>query len=256
MTRQEVTGNYIINMERERVRRGYTQPQMAKHMGISTSGYKKIVAGETSKIDLYAAYQLYKFTGKFIFELCGEESADLELFQSLRSLSPSQKAFVSDIIRFEQNFQEKETDTGDYISVLVPTGSMEDGMIWDSANVIKVSASSYRRKFGRELHCGVLITSCNLQPVYQEGDILLVSKRPPREGDTIILVNREDGRAYLRKFRGGSPARLIPVNEYGMTFEVDWYDAAEMDKWIKFGCVLTKMRVPGKGYNGESGGEE
>ena len=27
MTRQEVTGNYIINMERERVRRGYTQPQ-------------------------------------------------------------------------------------------------------------------------------------------------------------------------------------------------------------------------------------
>lgn len=73
MTRQEVTGNYIINMERERVRRGYTQPQMAKHMGISTSGYKKIVAGETSKIDLYAAYQLYKFTGKFIFELCGEK---------------------------------------------------------------------------------------------------------------------------------------------------------------------------------------
>lgn len=142
MTRQEVTGNYIINMERERVRRGYTQPQMAKHMGISTSGYKKIVAGETSKIDLYAAYQLYKFTGKFIFELCGEESADLELFQSLRSLSPSQKAFVSDIIRFEQNFQEKEMDSGEYISVLVPSGSLEDGMIWDSANVIKVRASS------------------------------------------------------------------------------------------------------------------
>lgn len=251
MTRQEVTGNYIINMERERVRRGYTQPQMAKHMGISTSGYKKIVAGETSKIDLYATYQLYKFTGKFIFELCGEESADLELFQSLRSLSPSQKAFVSDIIRFEQNFQEKEMDSGEYISVLVPSGSLEDGMIWDSANVIKVRASSYLQKFGRDLHCGVLITSRNLQPVYQEGDILLLNKRPPREGDTVILVNREDGRAYLRKFRSGNPARLVPVNEYGMTFEVDWDNAAEMDKWIIFGCVLTKMRVTGIGQNGD-----
>lgn len=242
MTRQEVTSNYIINMERERVNWGYTQPQMAKRMGISTSGYKKIVAGETSKIDLYAAYQLYKFTGKFIFELCGEQSADLDLFQSLRSLTSSQKAFVSDIIQFERNFQEKGTDTEEYISVLVPTGSLEDGMIWDSANVTKVNAAPYIHKFGSDLHCGVMVTSHNLQPVYHDGDILLISKRPPREGDTVIFVNRENERAYLRKFRHGSPARLEPLNEYGETFEIDCDNANEMDKWIKFGCVLTKMR--------------
>lgn len=242
MTRQEVTSNYIINMERERVNWGYTQPQMAKRMGISTSGYKKIVAGETSKIDLYAAYQLYKFTGKFIFELCGEQNADLDLFQSLRSLTSSQKAFVSDIIQFERNFQEKGMDTEEYISVIVPTGSLEDGMIWDSANVTKVNAAPYIHKFGQDLHCGVMVTSHNLQPIYHDGDILLISKRPPREGDTVIFVNRENERAYLRKFRHGSPARLEPINEYGATIEVDFGNAAEMDKWIKFGCVLTKMR--------------
>ncbi len=244
MTRQEVTSNYIINLERERVSWGYTQPQMAKRMGISTSGYKKIVAGETNKIDLYAAYQLYKFTGKFIFELCGEQSTDLELFQSLRSLTPSQKAFVSDIIRFEQDFQEKAPSAEEYISVIVPTGSMEDGMVWDSANVIKVNAAPYLRKFGRSLHCGLKVTSHNLQPVYHNGDILLISKRPPREGDTVIFVNRENGCAYLRRFRHGSPARLEPVNEYGVTLEIDYDNADEMDKWIKFGCVLTKMRGP------------
>lgn len=242
MTRQEVTSNYIINMERERVNWGYTQPQMAKRMGISTSGYKKIVAGETSKIDLYAAYQLYKFTGKFIFELCGEQNADLDLFQSLRSLTSSQKAFVNDIIQFERNFQEKGMDTEEYISVIVPTGSLEDGMIWDSANVTKVNAAPYIHKFGQDLHCGVMVTSHNLQPIYHDGDILLISKRPPREGDTVIFVNRENERAYLRKFRHGSPARLEPINEYGATIEVDFGNAAEMDKWIKFGCVLTKMR--------------
>ncbi len=242
MTRQEVTSNYIINMERERVSWGYTQPQMAKRMGISTSGYKKIVAGETSKIDLYAAYQLYKFTGKFIFELCGEQSTDLELFQSLRSLTPSQKAFVGGIIQFERDFQENNTDTEEYISVIVPSSNMEDGMIWDSASVIKVNAASYIHKFGHSLHCGVKVTSHNLQPVYHDGDILLISKRPPREGDTVIFVNRENGCAYLRKFRHGSPARLEPINEYGVAFEIDCGNAAEMDKWIKFGCVLTKMR--------------
>lgn len=242
MTRQEMTSNYIINMERERVNWGYTQPQMAKRMGLSTSGYKKIVAGETSKIDLYAAYQLYKFTGKFIFELCGEQSTDLQLFQSLRDLTPSQKAFVSGVIEFERDFQEKTSNTEEYISVVVPTGSMEDGMIWDSANVIKVNAAPYLHKFGQDLHCGLMVTSYNLQPVYHEGDILLISKRPPREGDTAIFVNRENGCAYLRKFRHGSPARLEPINEYGVTFKVDCNNAADMDKWIKFGCVLTKMR--------------
>jgi len=215
---------------------------MAKRMGLSTSGYKKIVAGETNKIDLYAAYQLYKFTGKFIFELCGEQSADLELFKSLRSLTPLQKAFVSDIIQFERAFQEKETDAKEYISVIVPSGTLEDGMIWDSANVTKVNAAPYIHKFGQDLHCGVMVTSHNLQPVYHDGDILLISKRPPREGDTVIFVNRESGRAYLRKFRHGTPARLEPINEFGVTLEVDCGNAAEMDKWIRFGCVLTKMR--------------
>lgn len=244
MTRQEVVSNYIVNMERERVHCGFTQPQMAKRLGISTSGYKKIVAGETSKIDLYTAYQMYQYSGKFIFELCGEQSSDLKLFQSLRSLTPSQKAFVGDIIQFERDFQEKEPATEEYISVVVPTGSMEDGMIWDSANVIKVKATPYLKRFGRDLHCGVMVTSHYLQPVYHMGDILLISKRPPREGDTVIFVNKEDGRAYLRKFRHGDPARLEPINEYGITIEINCNDATEMDKWIKFGCVLTKMREP------------
>lgn len=242
LSRQEIADNFILNIERERVRCGYTQPQMAKRMGISTSGYKKIVGGETSKIDLYAAYQLYKFTGKFIFELCGEKSPELKLFQLLRELTPCQKAFVSDIIQFEQNFLQKETNAEEYISVVIPTGSLEDGMILDSANFTKVNAASYLRRFGQSLHCGIMVTSHHLQPVYHKGDILLVSKRPPREGDTVIFINRENGCAYLRKFRQGNPVRLEPLNEYGVVFEIDFNNAQEADKWIKFGCVLSKMR--------------
>lgn len=242
MTRQELASNFITSMERERVRRGYTQPQMAARLGLSASGYKKIIAGETSKIDLYTAYQVYKLSGKFIFELCGENSAELEAFQDYRSLTSSQKAFVNNIIQFERSFQEKNTAVEEYISVIVPSGVAEDGMIWDSANVIKVNASPYIHKFGRNLHCGILITSDHLQPVYQMGDILLVSRRPPRNGDTGIFINKEEGRAYLRRYRQTNTIRLEPVNEYGVVIELSSSDMSDEGKWLKLGCILTKMR--------------
>lgn len=242
MTRQEVGRNFITSMERERVRRGYTQPQMAERLGLSASGYKKIIAGETDKIDLYTAYQVSQLSGRFIFELCGENSAELEAFQGYRGLTSTQKAFVNDIIHFEQNFQEKNVDAEKYISVIVPTGVVEDGMIWDSANIIKVNAASYLRRFSRELHCGILITSDHLQPVYQMGDILLISKKPPRNGDTGIFINKEEGRAYLRRFRQTDTIRLEPVNEYGAVIELSSSDMSDEGKWIILGYVLTKMR--------------
>lgn len=242
MTRQEVTKNFITNMEMERVRCGYTQPQMAERLGLSASGYKKIIAGDTSKIDLYTAYQVSKLSGKFIFELCGESSAELETFKDYRRLTSSQRAFVNNIIQFEQDFQDNNTDAEEYISVIVPSGVVEDGMIWDSANVIKVNAAPYLKKFGRELHYGVMITSDHLQPVYQMGDILLISRKPPRSGDVALFINKEEGRAYLRKFRQTNTIRLDPVNEYGVTIELTSCDLSDEGKWLKMGYVLTKMR--------------
>lgn len=242
MTRQEVAKNFINSMEMERVRRGYTQPQMAEKLGVSASGYKKIIAGDTNKIDLYTAYQVSKLSGKFIFELCGEKSAELETFKDYRRLTSSQRAFVNDIIHFEQDFQDNNTDAEESISVIVPSGDVKDGMIWDSANVIKVNAAPYLKKFGRELHCGVMVNSDHLQPVYEMGDILLISKRPPRSGDVAIFINKEEGRAYLRKFRQTGIIRLDPINEYGVTIELNSSDFSDDGKWLKMGCVLTKMR--------------
>ena len=62
------------------------------------------------------------------------------------------------------------------------------------------------------------------------GDILLISRRPPRDGDTTIFLNTENGRAYLRRFIQQVPRILQPINE------------DEVKKWVKYGVVLTKMR--------------
>lgn len=245
MTRQEVITNFIDSLEQERTSLGLTQMQMAQKMKMSVSGYKKLIAGETSKVDLYVAYQTYQLTGKWFFELCRDNSSPiLQAACKMRRLTPSQVRFVTGIIDFEEAFRREISPekAEDYVSILTPTGNMEDGMIWDSANVEKLNVASYRKWFGSDLHCAVRITSNHLSPVYHMGDILLVSQTAPRDGDTGIFINKEDGRVYLRRYRQTNPCVLEPIIGYGRTFTIDSHDHKEMDKWIKFGHVLTKIR--------------
>ena len=88
-------------------------------------------------------------------------------------------------------------------------------MIWDSANVRKVNIAPYRKRYGSQINAGVEVTSNHLTPVYHMGDILLISRRPPRDGDTTIFLNTENGRAYLRRFIQQVPRILQPINGYG-----------------------------------------
>lgn len=245
MDRHEAAANLIANLERERLNLGLTQAKMAEKLCMSLSNYKKIIAGETMKIDFYMAHLIYDLTGKLLFEMCGDTSPEIEIFKKVRKLSPQQMGFVEGIIDFEIEMAEKsEQDMEkieDEITVLIPTGNLEDGMIWDSANVEKVNVSAYKKKFP-DIQCGIRITSNHLHPVYNRGDILLISKRAPRDGDTGIFVNKENGRAYIRRYHQKDMCLLESINDYGETFIVDPNNVSEMAKWIKFGCVVTKIR--------------
>lgn len=240
-----MTSNFIDGLERERSAMGLTQAQMAHKLDISVSGYKKLISGETSKIDLYTAYRLYEVTGKWIFELCGDVNSELKhAIIKLRNLAPSQLRFISSIIDFENAFRAEtpENESEDYITLLTPTGNLEDGMIWDSANFEKINVARYRKRFGSDLNCAIRITSNHLHPAYTLGDILLISQTPPRDGDTGIFINKETGRAYLRKYYQTRPCMLEPVNGLGQTYLVDSSNKTDLDKWIKFGRVLAKIR--------------
>lgn len=245
MTRQEILTNFINNLEMERTALGLTQVQMAQEMEMSVSGYKKLISGSTSRIDLYMAYQTYHLTGKWLFELCGDYSSPLlQIVRDIRRLSSTQLRFISGIINFELDFQNETPPDhiDDYVSLIIPTGDVQDGMIWDSANVEKLNVASYRKRFGSDLHCAILITSNHLSPVYHMGDIILISQTAPRDGDTGIFVNKENGRAYLRRYRQTNPIMLEPIIGSGKTFTIDSHDHQEIDKWIKFGRVLCKVR--------------
>lgn len=231
MTQQKILLNFIDNIEKERVRLNLTQAQMAQKLDMSVSNYKKLIAGQ------------YELTGKLLFEFFDFDSPKLNAISKFMKLSDTQCSFIEGIIDFELAFSaSKEENTDDYLTVLIPTGNCEDGMIWDSANVRKVNIAPYRKRYGSQINAGVEVTSNHLTPVYHMGDILLISRRPPRDGDTTIFLNTENGRAYLRRFIQQVPRILQPINGYGESFYIDPYNEDEVKKWVKYGVVLTKMR--------------
>lgn len=245
LKKQEIINNFIDSMERERNSLGFTQAQMAQKIEMSVSSYKRLIAGETSKIDIYTAYRTCLLTEKSFFELCKDNTSSLlETVAKLRHLAPCQLRSVSGLIDFEANFQIENPSANleDYVNLLTPTGDAYDGMILDSVNIEKINIAAYRKWFGSDLHCAIRITSNHFSPVYHMNDILLISQTAPRDGDTGIFINKENGRAYLRRYRQTNPCMLEPLMGYGNTFLIDTDDHNEMDKWIKFGRVLSKMR--------------
>lgn len=244
MTRQEIIHNFMLSIERERTALGLTQAKMAQKLNISASGYKKMVAGETTKIDLYIAYQIHELTGKGFFELCGDTSLQTQIVSRLNRLNERQLRFIKEIADFELAFMDCDdhASTEDYINLITLTGSHEDGMIWDSYNIEKINIAPYRKRFGNDLDCALRINNNSLHPVYQAGDILLISQTAPRDGDTGIFINKDSGRTYLRRLRYSDYCHLEPLNNLGTTFTINRRNKNELNNWIEFGRVLSKMR--------------
>lgn len=246
MNHTEMADNISTNLEIERSRLGLTQAQFAEKLEMSLSSYKRIINCETTKLDVYTAYLIYKITGKYTCELAGYRDSYIDVGKKLKFLSKRQLNYIDALTDVELAFANSITQSGknpdDYIPVLIPTGNMKDGMYLDSCNSEEINISHYRKIFGSELHFGIKITSNHLHPVYHKDDIILISRNPIRDGDTGIFLNTQTHCAYIRKFHQTSPCSLEPINNYGETFYVDSNDVDDMNKWIKFGYVLTKIR--------------
>lgn len=242
ISRNQLAERFAKILEQERSRLELNQEQMAKKLDISVSGYKKIISGETKKVDLYLALKLSELSGRYLFDLFEIGTPETQVAQTIGELTEKQKSFLQAVAEFEHEFTIDHIDSEEFISVMEPCGDVQDGMVWDSVNLSKVNIGAYRKMLLQPIHCGLRMNNNHLHPAYVKGDILLIGKEPIRDGDVGIFVNRETGRAYIRKYRQTNPCRLEPVNGYGEVFFVDSDDPIDVAKWIKFGKVITKMR--------------
>lgn len=240
LSKQDVVTNFATNVERIRIAMDLSQSDMAVKLGLSLSGYKRIISGQTERLDLYVVYLLHEMTGKYMFELIEANDRISHVIPLIRQLSQCQLNFVESVIDFELQYQPPD-EISDYISVLNLTGDLYDGMIYDSSAIEKVNASSYRRIFGDDLLCGIRVSSHHLAPVYNYGDIILIGSSPIRDGDTGVFIHKQTNRAYLRKLMQ-SCRQLVPLNGFGKTFDLDVH-TDDIHQWIFYGRVLAKMRT-------------
>lgn len=101
MNRLEIANNISTNIERERIKLGMSQAQFAKALDMSLSTYKRIANGESSRIDIYTAYLIYKLTGRFSCELIGFNDDIINLIKRIKKLSKSQRILIDSIIDTE-----------------------------------------------------------------------------------------------------------------------------------------------------------
>lgn len=239
--------NLALSMEKERVAMGLTQEEMAEAIDVSYSAYKKIARRETYKVTAYSLYKLHNLTGKFGKELTGYGNENEEMLAGFRVLTKSQKDFVKSIIDFELNFVQsmpKDVNPDDYIPVLELTGDMEDGMIYDSTNIKMVYAKDSIERFKPHvINSGIEVTSNHLHPVYNMGDIILICKERIGNGDVGVFINKNTSRAYLRKYtEKNNQIELRPICDYGEPFIIDAQNPENINQWIKYGKVLSKLR--------------
>jgi len=246
MTRTQLYENFSKNIELERMRLNLTQQKMADALQISLSKYKILITNPyEANIDIYLAHRVQKLTGKTVRELCGDDLPELEMIRYFRELPKHRQEAIRYIIEIEHEISPARNlgaNEEDCVTCFVPTGNMVDGMVLDSRDFITVNIAEYKKNSLERIDCAVKITSNHLHPVYMKGDILLISKRAPRDGDIGIFILKDTRQIYIREFKQTHPCELRPINSYGEILYVDGDSKEDMDKWIKFGTVITVMR--------------
>lgn len=234
---------FVKRMEYERARMGFTQSEMAEQMGMSASGYKKIISGETKKVDLQMVHRLSRMTDMYMFDLLEQDNTIIRLARKMNDLIPTQLKLLELILDYERQFTyENGKPEESFITVMEPTADVKDGMFWDSMIMYKVEAGEYQRRYGGKISCGIRVNSNYMVPAYIKGDILLICKEPIQDGDVGIFVDKKSGKAYVRKYRRATPSILEPVADYGENYYIDEEDSTDVMNWIKFGKVIAKIR--------------
>ncbi|MCM1082886.1 MAG: DNA-binding protein [Clostridium sp.] len=247
MTKRQIVDNFAANIEIERAKLGLTQLEMAQKLEMSLSSYKNMINGISANIPIYVALLVYMITGKQFFELCGYITPEIQLMIDFCKLPKYRQKAILSLVSLEAELSMEgrkmiSKSEESYIPLYTLTGNMTDGMIYDSTNIQPFNIGQYKKIYGDLIDCAIKITSNHLHPVYHSGEILLVHCASPRDGDTGIFIDRENGRVYIRKLRQTSPVQLIPVSDTGKIIYIDDQEPKEMKKWIKFGHVITKIR--------------
>lgn len=234
-TNDELLKNRLQNsLNRNLSQKGWTLKTLSDRSGVPYETLKKLA---NAKIDNPSLQSVVKVAHAFDCSLDSLFLSESDLAYKLHSLSARSLEFVEAITDLELALMHREKEMGQcLLPIVIPTGMMEDGMIYDSLCTEYLDATPYLSQFGTHLMCAIKITDNSFYPTYLEGDLLLLARdRLPRYGTTCVILHHRQ--LYIRKFISGSPPKLASLNHPD-----DCILIGDPSDFTLLGCVLTVVR--------------
>ena len=223
---KKITNKNIMveNINRLLYQKNWSIRQLADEAELPYESVKKLVGGKVNNPTIYTISKVCDALNCSIDYILGRSVINTI---DKKSLPPRVFNLLVEIAYFESRIADyNKSHKTDCISVLTPTGYVQDGMVFDSIST----------NFGDIVLCGIKIVGRNLSPTYFDNDILLIGKdRFPESGETgIFLIGNK---VYIRKYIPGIRLELAPINGDKNSLFID-----NIDDVHYFGRVLTVVR--------------
>ena len=202
----------VQNINRLLYKKNWSIRQLSDQAGLPYESIKKLVGGKIKNPTIYTISKVCDALDCSIDYLLGRSVINTI---DQKSLPPRVFNLLAEIAYFESRIADyNQSHKTDCVSVLTPTGIVQDGMVFDSISTDIV----------------------DLSPTYFDNDILLIGKdRFPDSGETgIFLIGNK---VYIRKYIPGIRLELAPINGDKNSLFID-----NIDDVHYFGRVLTVVR--------------
>ena len=217
---KKITNKNIMveNINRLLYQKNWSIRQLADEAELPYESVKKLVGGKVNNPTIYTISKVCDALNCSIDYILGRSVINTI---DKKSLPPRVFNLLVEIAYFESRIADyNKSHKTDCISVLTPTGYVQDGMVFDSISTNIVNISAYKKDFGDIVLCGIKIVGRNLSPTYFDNDIFLIGNK-----------------VFIRKYIPGIRLELATINGDKNSLFID-----NIDDVHYFGRVLTVVR--------------
>ena len=176
--------------------RDLTKEELAEMCDLPVETIKNIYYGKTPDPKVSTVMKISNALQISVNSLMGnEECVDEEktLLQYFRLSGTHGKSLILLTAKYEALTakEEREMEGKHLIPCLIPKGDLEDGLVYDSCEVVEIYTTD------PNAYTAIKVLTNDLVPVYCTGDVILISNRFPKEGECGVFYS--NGKAYIRK---------------------------------------------------------
>lgn len=183
----------VLLLENKRM----TLVELAQKANLSLDTVKSIYYGRNDNPKLETLIAIADALDVSIDYLIGRKEYakdELNLLRNYRLSSNHGKQFVQEMAKYEAfytDFENSQTHERSIVCV-EPTGYFQNGILWDSCKVSRVTT------YLPQIYFAFRIPTHAFLPTYAQGEVLLVEHRLPKEGENAIFY--KDNKVYVRNF--------------------------------------------------------